>query len=313
MMNQNKYQIYSDESGNERFRSVGVLSGEKSQLDKLKIDLYLILKLNQIASIEFKDIKGDSKRRKAAIEFIEKGILLCFGKSIRIDILTWDTQDQRHSVIGRDDKQNLQIMYYKLVRWVKECWKSETLDWNFYPDENSAIDWQELIRFIQNTNLSKNNKYELTLFGLVKNLHFPRVENHQQIVSTDEPLVQLIDIFTGFVRFSFEQGKKYLQWIKWKEQQNNRMLINTVEEPDTSKNIIAKYEVLEPMIVLCKQMKMGVSINTNCYLKTFDYKRSLNFWKYEVQTPKDQAPVKIKEYVPKTKLIIAKPVSHMPE
>ena len=31
-----RYQIYSDESGHERFRSVGALSGEKANIDKLR-------------------------------------------------------------------------------------------------------------------------------------------------------------------------------------------------------------------------------------------------------------------------------------
>lgn len=298
-----KHEIFSDESGHEQFRSVGALSGEKGQLDRLRYDLNQILKSNQLGFIEFKEIKGDSKRTKAAISFIEKGILLCLQKNIRIDVLTWDTQDQRHSVVGRDDKQNLQLMYYKLLKWVKTCWKSETLNWNFYPDENSSIDWAELTRFIQNTNLSKKNKYEETLFGLVSNLHFPAIENHQQLVSTNEPLVQLIDLFTGFARFSFEQGKNYLHLVKWKEQQNNRMLIDIVEEPKVSKNVITKFEVLECMTALCKQNKMGVSINTNSYLKTFDNQRFLNFWKYETQNQDDKAPVRIKEYKPKTETV----------
>jgi len=74
-MNQEQYQIYSDESGQEQYRSIGALSGKKILLDKLKSDLQTILASNQLTSIEFKDIKGDSRRRKAAIGFIEKGIL----------------------------------------------------------------------------------------------------------------------------------------------------------------------------------------------------------------------------------------------
>jgi hypothetical protein len=31
-----RYQIYSDESGHERFRSIGVLSGEKTDIDKYR-------------------------------------------------------------------------------------------------------------------------------------------------------------------------------------------------------------------------------------------------------------------------------------
>ena len=150
-----RYQIFSDESGHSRFRSIGILSGEKTDIDNLRNELNLILKECGKNSIEFKKIGGDKKKELVAIKFVEKGIEYCVDKKIRMDILTWDTHDSRHEIIGRDDIKNFQMMYYKVLRWVKQCWKHKHRVWDFYPDENSAVDWKKLMSYLENTNLSK--------------------------------------------------------------------------------------------------------------------------------------------------------------
>lgn len=41
-----RYQLFSDESGHSRFRSIGVLSGEKADIDNLRNELIIILEKN---------------------------------------------------------------------------------------------------------------------------------------------------------------------------------------------------------------------------------------------------------------------------
>jgi len=64
------YQIYSDESGHERFRSVGALSGKKTNIDKLRTELKTVLKDRSKECIEFKKIDGDIEKEKLAKIFI---------------------------------------------------------------------------------------------------------------------------------------------------------------------------------------------------------------------------------------------------
>lgn len=70
-------------------------------------------------------------------------------------MITWDTQDSRHTVPNRDDIKNLQIMYYNLLKNKMQHWGNR-LNWEFYPDQLSQIDWPEFNSYLENTNLSKN-------------------------------------------------------------------------------------------------------------------------------------------------------------
>lgn len=287
------HQIYSDESGHERFRSVGALSGENANIDELRNDLKIALKNNNKGCIEFKKIDGDKEKGKLAKIFITKGIEYCANNKIRMDILSWDTHDSRHNIKGRDDNKNLQIMYYKILKQAKQCWKHSTLDWDFYPDEHSAIDWKEIIEYLENTNLSQKTKIERNLFGVIKNYHFPHFHDHSEARSHEEPITQLIDIFTGFARYSFEKGKTFLSWRETKKSQHQLKLFETSKEKlELSKGDTSKFEVLKTLDELCKKYKMGVSINERMHLYTFLPSNPLNFWDYIPQHEFDKAPIR---------------------
>ena len=77
-----RYQIFSDESGHSRFRSIGVLSGKKTEIDNLRNELIIILEKKDRDSIEFKKIDGDKNKEKVAIDFVEKGIEYCVNEKI---------------------------------------------------------------------------------------------------------------------------------------------------------------------------------------------------------------------------------------
>lgn len=287
------YQIYSDESGHERFRSIGVLSGEKTNIDKLRDELEIILKNHGRECIEFKKIAGDKEKEDSSQNFVTKGVEYCAANKIRIDVLTWDTQDSRHSIKGRDDIKNLQIMYYKILKWAKQCWKHDTLDWDFYPDEHSAINWREIVDYLENTNLSKENKIEYTLFGVIKNYHFPHFLARAEAKSHEEPITQLIDIFTGFARYSFEKGKTFLDWRETEKSQHQLKLFETSKKKlELSRGDASKFKMLKTLDELCKKYKMGVSINKRAHLYTFSPERPLNFWFYIPQHEFDKAPVR---------------------
>jgi hypothetical protein len=291
-----RYQIFSDESGHSRFRSIGVLSGKKTEIDNLRNELIIILEKKDRDSIEFKKIDGDKNKEKVAIDFVEKGIEYCVNEKIRMDILTWDTQDSRHEIIGRDDIKNFQMMYYKILRWVKQCWKHKHIVWDFYPDENSAVDWKKLMSYLQNANLSKKHVKEDSLFGEIQNLDFPRFQRHDEVISDTEPLTQVIDLFTGFARYSFEKGKEFLAWRENIKNQSQLTLFGDSEvKIKLSRGDTSKFKILQILDKLCKDRRMGVSIERNSYLYTFLPSNPLNFWFYEPQHEADKAPIRKKK------------------
>lgn len=288
-----RYQIFSNESGYSRFRSIGVLSGEKTDIDNLRNKLIIVLEGGDRNSIEFKKIDGDKNKEIVAIKFVEKGIEYCVNKKIRMDILTWDTYDSRHEIIGRDDVKNFQMMYYKVLKWVKQCWKHKNMVWDFYPDENSAVKWEKLMNCLENTNLSKEIEIDNTLFGEIRNMHFPSFQSHSEVKSDTEPITQLIDIFTGFARYSFEKGKKFLAWRENKKNQNQLSLFGDSKiREELSRGDTSKFKVLKILDNLCKGREMGVSIKENSYLCTFSPSNPLNFWPYKPQHEADKAPIR---------------------
>jgi len=198
--------------------------GKKTNIDTLRTELGRNLKNSEKECLEFKKIDGDREKEELAKIFITKGFEYCATDKIRMDIISWDTYDSIHNIKGRDDNKNLQMMYYKILKWVEQCWKHDTLDWDFYPDEYSAINWREIVDYFENTNLSRENKTEHTLFGVINNYHFPRLHDHSEAKSHEESIIQLVDIFTGFARYSFEKGKTFLDWRETEKSQHQLKL-----------------------------------------------------------------------------------------
>ena len=143
---------------------------------------------------------------------------------------------------------------------------------------------------------AKKNEFENTLFGEIRNLHFPTFKRHSEIKSDIEPITQLIDIFTGYARYSFEKGKEFLIWRENEKNKNQLPLFgDSGVKTELSRGDTSKFRVLKILDKLCKERKMGVSINENSYLCTFSPNNPLNFWIYEPQHEADKAPIKMRK------------------
>ncbi|OGF44969.1 MAG: hypothetical protein A2452_08350 [Candidatus Firestonebacteria bacterium RIFOXYC2_FULL_39_67] len=288
-----EWEIYGDESGHERYRAVGVLSGKKEDIVDLRKEISASLLDNSCKEIEFKEIRGSSKDRKCACEVVKLGVACAAQKKIRIDVLVWDTQDTRHTIEDRDDTKNLEIMYYRVLTHAFNCWKTKSLQWAFYPDENGKIKWENIIAHTEKKNLSKDKALEQTLFGLVENMHIVAINDHKQVESIKEPITQLIDVFTGFGRYSIENGSAFLKWREENKNKEQSCLFEAEKEEDLSSNSdLARYEVLRCLDAECKKNKLGVSIKGKGYLWTPKPSNPINYWLYEVQHQLDKAPLK---------------------
>ena len=212
-----RYCIYSDESGspNHRYHSIGALSGPKVTLEKLRNELENTLKNNNTSKVEYKDLKGDSRKESAAKQFINKIIRFCHQNKIRIDIVSWDTKDDRYNVLRRDDQQNFERMYYHLIKWVNFQYIPINPDWEFYPDQKTSVNWEDLNYFIESTNLNKNKSDQL--FRNYNLPEFPNIEKFKESISDNNPLTQTIDIYTGLGRLSLKNNSKFIEWKKIQE------------------------------------------------------------------------------------------------
>jgi len=284
--------IYSDESFQSRFKSICAVSGYKENLDNLKNKLVGILEEFQVKELKFIDVRTHSNKIDCCIEFINTSIDFAAEKLIRIDVLIWDIEDSRHKISGRDEKENLERMYFHLLRNVIERWN--IINCEFYPDEHTEFEYKKIIDYLNLTKTPRTEPSIITLFKQERiNFNFTKVESQK---SNENHLIQLCDIFAGFASFSRERSKEFKSWNIKKKDKNNLTLFDdqNSDEDENAKSTTKRFEIIEHISNKCKNRNISISLNTNNYLKTYDKNLSINFWHYEPQGDYDKAPTKRK-------------------
>lgn len=281
--------VFSDESGcfNKNYQTIAAISGRDEDLSRLKIELNQILYENAVSEIKFEKIRTHRPKLKAASEFIEIAFKYVDAHAIKIDVLCWSVLDTRHNIENRDDQANLGRMYYKILRNISEKW--EIRDWQLFPDKGSKLDWQEVIRYLNQTNI-KRKPYILTLFEQNRSqLSFQRVAPQDSI---DEPRVQLADLFAGMVRYSVEKKELCKIWLDEKNKKDQLGLFSeervvTITKPDSN-----RFELINQVYNKAKKRALGVSLCRYGFLKSFKKFAALNFWHYVPASDHDKAPTR---------------------
>ncbi|TXD48039.1 DUF3800 domain-containing protein [Polaribacter sp. IC073] len=282
--------IFSDESGQDndnRYGAICTVSGYRKNLISLHQCLETIMTDYSKSEIKFKDVKGGLKL-KIAKEFVVQGLNEIDSKNIKIHVLVWDKQDARHNIQNRCDIQNLKRMYYKILKEVKKDW-SYINDWSFYPDEFTAINWQDdIVKYVEKTKLFNNSE----LFDAVSQFKFP---NYQKAVEKDSKLmynIQLTDLFAGIVRGSRLNSKEYIQYL---ENQKNQISLFKENSISISSNLKPKLELMHYFKEESSKRKLGVGFKENNYFETFNKKNNIFIWHYKAKSEYDKAPIKVKK------------------
>lgn len=275
-----------------RFRSLGLVTTSLAQLDYLNNQLVVLLSESSIAEVKWQSLSGAREQFAAqklcnfAIEQACKGVL-------RVDVLVWDIEDSRHKVRGRDDVANLQRMYYHLFRNVLRLrWSNDAL-WKLHPDEHTAIDWdaiQDLLESVSTRIEIESSIFDQGGFRLRLKRDFG-IEEIQPVISREQPLLQLADLFAGLAVFSREKFIEYRQWLE-----DNSEQLSFIEKDenanDFSRRTKVRFQVLKEFAATCKLRKLGVSLKSSQGLRTPNPRKPINFWLYEPQHPEDKAPTK---------------------
>lgn len=287
------YEIYSDESGNgnNRFRSVGAISGKTETIESLRNSLSQIIIKYKLEHCEYKDLDS-SGRLACAKEMFNITIGNILNGSIKVIVLTWDTLDSRHQVNNRDDNKNLGRMYYNVFKQTSKIWEQTSLDYGFYPDENSALNFREIIQYIESTNISKQKNQAKNIFGEEYSKKFIKVKSHRQINSSKDPIIQIIDILTGIARLSHEEFIQFNNWIESEKQKTNMCFEIFAEKIKfkVSKRKFFKYEILKYFDDKFKKHKMYISLKTNQCFRSNKPSCGIWFWTYKPQRNSDKAP-----------------------
>lgn len=288
------YAAYSDKSGTftRRFQSIALVTGKTDALDELSKLLTHVLAQKQVAEVKFELVRTHAPMLEAAYAFLEC-LVIQFANvnKARLNVLTWDTQDARHTISGRDDIANLERMYYKMFMHVARQWQVRST-WKFFPDENSHIDWSEFIRILNSAPLTRHRKNP-SLFPETQVYQSLKVAEAHPLDSLKEPLIQVADLLAGIARFSREEGAQCVTWLDTWGNKLQPRLPNLCCEEDPNEPIKTKqnrFWLLGEFDRMCKKCKMGVSLREKKCLWTPNGSNSINFWNYEPQHEYDQAP-----------------------
>lgn len=283
----NKGVIFSDESGQDndnRFAAICAVSGIRENLLDIHNELKQVLDKHQISELKFKNIKGGAKL-KAGKEFLKIGLNYIADKKIRIHILIWDKQDERHAISNRHDGENLKRMYYKIIKEVNKDWQYIE-KWDFYPDEFTAIDWNnDIVKYLGNT------KYynETELFTEVSNYSFP---TYQKTLEKDSKImlnIQLADLFAGIIRNSRCNSSEFQQLMNNKKAQYS---LFSAEKVKISKNLLPKLELMHYFKKMASGYSLGVGFSKSKYFDTYNKKNNIFIWHYTPKSKYDKAPTK---------------------
>lgn len=292
-MNEPTHLAFGDESYKdaERFRSVTIVTLTAQMAEAHANMVRQLLQESEIEEFKWSKLRN-AKYRSGAIKLINWSVEAAFCGQLRIDVLIWDTYDSRHAVQGRDDIANLQAMYRFLFRNVLQMRWPRGSTWALYPDENSALDWSEISHKLDVFSWEVENP---TLFHRLPTLRqvYQLIEI-REVDSKDAPLCQLADLYGGLVVYSWKHFETYKQWLDSQPNPNPPLIIfdeDPKEPAQFSNSDKARCFVLNHLDQECKKRSLSVSLHTNRGLRTYDPRKSVNFWPYQSQHPDDKAPV----------------------
>lgn len=266
-----EYIAFTDESRQNkgRYRSISMIVISKEQYNKVDAILNKILLKYGIAPKKFKWNQFNSRDKVNALkEFLDYFFKLMSNNTAYINTIIWDIHDSRHEILKRDDKKNLSLMYYKLIKNFAEDKLKNGDILTIYPDRTTSIDWKEIEEILPNDGIYNTKKLSFYILGYSK--VFIEESN------TDEnPLIQIADIFAGLARTSYEDFNKYEKWLNRGQQSlfpdenlNDIELSGREEHRFKIYNFIDKY---------CKHKSWTVSLKTSKGFNTFNKSKPLNF------------------------------------
>jgi hypothetical protein len=287
---------FADEKGyNEgRYRGIVLVSLAYQDLKNFRSDILRLMKGSNIKEFKWEKLSS-ARERFAALKLIDFAIDKTSRGSVRIDALTWDTEDSRHKIPKRDDIANLERMYYHLFKYVLcERWPDGSI-WALYPDENTALKWNAVQDYLNYASSKTEIRSDLFTKGrfIVRLKKEFKIEIVSPCRSHEEPLVQLADLFAGLAVYSRTSYDRYAIWQGENSDQGALFKNEKFSNIKLSKSDKERCLVLSEFNKKCKNKKFGVSLQTGKGLKTFDHSKPINFWWYEPQHEADKAPCKM--------------------
>lgn len=284
---------FADESHHNvgRYRGVALVSMAIDVAPLINDRLISNLNTSNVRELSWHDLKS-ARMRFAAHKFIDTAIAAISDGSMRIDVLTWDTEDSRHAIRNRDDNQNLGRMYFRVCSNVFESrWPNDCV-WHLAPDEFMALDWDDLRSYLDLRSTAtrytmKPNSRQLDKIWLERKFQVSDVE---PCSSSTTPFVQLADLFVGAGVYSRDHHERIALWKSAQRSTNGTgRSLSSIDGLSASDR--ERCSVIEHLDQSCRAKSVGAPLSTSG-LRTFSPTRKLNFWWYTPQGSYDKAPTK---------------------
>lgn len=288
--NRNTYYSFSDESNitASRFVSISAITVSFDSVEKFHNDLDSLLNESNVSEFKWKKL-ASAKYRFAAMKIIDYVTEQAIKEQIRIDTLIWDTKDKRHSIIGRDDIQNFERMFFHLHNSLMRR-QGPSSRWHIRPDERTDLNWGKISECLHSKSLWKDH-YNYPLLEEFYSTYCYQIDTFKQMNSASCRLNQIADLFAGMGAYSRHEKmliKSHIQNVTGQK----KIFQNTPVKNEFSNADEERLNIILYLNNKCKQKKLGVSLRTLGYLKTYEPSNPINFWHYEPQHGKDRAPVK---------------------
>lgn len=274
-----------------RYRAIAVISMPIEYLEASRAQLRSLLKESNILEFKWKNLTS-ARARFAATKMLNWTVQAACSNELRVDVLIWDIQDQRHNIAHRDDIENMHRLFYRLCHNMMACrWPSEAW-WALYPDEHTAMKWHRIEYFLKK-NSTKLDIRDRSLIDDDLSIELRqefRIGVMQSCNSHHEPMVQLADLCAGLAVYSWDSFDKYKQWQEDNSLQQS--LFKSTPSYKISNSDKERCPVLHEFHQTCKKRKLQVSLNSSRGLKTHKPANPINFWLYTPQHDGDKAPVK---------------------
>ncbi len=287
------FELFCDRSGaaSGRYQSLAAISGPVSVLCRLRDELGA--KSPSGREVKFSKLKGDAAMSAAAEGFIRAALCAASRGGVRIDVVTWDLHDERHTIAGRDDVANMGRMAFHLFTEVAK--RHAHPRWRLFLDAGEEYDWSGLRPYLDMTSVRGPRRTTPDHPALIP-FEDMRIEvvSVNEIDSASEVLIQLADLFAGFASFSHDEGEACLRWAE------GQGCISTLpglelacdDSPTLSRGKSCKYGLLIALYETCKSLRLGVGLKGRKHLVTRDPDRPVSFWPYDPQHPEDKAPTR---------------------
>ena len=289
-----EYVVFSDESRHTagRFRSIAAVSLPASPhraVTNLSRELGDAMECSSKGELKWYNVgrsgRSNVARANAATDFLFSRL----GSGLRLDVLIWDTEDARHDVDERDDIANHGRMFFHLHRNLMKQREARSR-WHVRPDKLVTADWETIRRCLTSDGTWRDRVQE----ELHEELHWliPAVSTWREVESDATPFIQLADLMAGMAAYARTEARVVRELLAESPGQGDLFPAPVSDRLPRGSRHRGRFRVISHFHRLCLAGKLGVSLRTRGYFRTFDSATPINFWHYEPQHPHDRAPTK---------------------